>query len=67
MEGLTPGLQCLQLAEKVEWKAEEAAVVLLGWGQKLLYSAVSEAVAGTGQQEEQEVKAALGEADVLVV
>lgn len=41
-------------------------MVLLGWGQKLLCS-VSEAVAGTGQQEEQEVKAALGEADVLVV
>lgn len=51
----------------LEQKAEEAAVVLLGWGQKLLCSAVSEAVAGTGQQEEQEVKVALGEADVLVV
>lgn len=42
-------------------------MVLLGWGQKLLCSAVSEVVAGTGQQEEQEVKAALEEADVLVV
>lgn len=42
-------------------------MALLGWGQKLLCSAGSEAVAGTGQQEEQEVKAALGEADVLVV
>ena len=51
-----------------EWKAEEAAMVLLGQEQKLLCSAVIEAVAGTGQQkEQQEVKAALGEADVLVV
>lgn len=43
-------------------------MVLLGQEQMLLCSAGSEAVAGTGQQkEQQEVKAELGEEDVLVV
>lgn len=43
-------------------------MVLLGQEPRLLYSAVSEAVAGTAQQQEQqEVKAALGEEGVLVV
>lgn len=69
MEGLTPVLQCLQLAGKAESQAVEAVVVLLVWEQRLLYFAASEAAAGAGRlKEQQEVKVGLGEeAGLLVV
>lgn len=67
MEGLIPALQCLQLAGKVESQAAEAAAVLLGWEQMLLYSAVREAAAAAGRRKgQQEVKVELGEGVALV-
>lgn len=63
-----PAHQRLQLAGKVELQAVEAAMVPLGWEQRLLYSAVRVAAAGPGQlKEQQEVKAALGEEVALLV